>query len=39
MKQFGNWSFFEIYCLPVQLREWFYNKLVETKEEEAKAYK
>tara|TARA_R110000772_G_scaffold69166_1_gene152931 strand:+ start:791 stop:952 length:162 start_codon:yes stop_codon:yes gene_type:complete len=36
MKQYGNWSFFEAYNLPVQLRNWFYQKLVKLKEEESK---
>lgn len=36
MKQYGNWSFFEAYNLPVQLRNWFYEQLVKAKEEEAK---
>tara|TARA_R110000824_G_scaffold218991_3_gene405786 strand:- start:218 stop:370 length:153 start_codon:yes stop_codon:yes gene_type:complete len=39
MKQFGNWSFVEAYNLPVQLRVWFYNKLVKLKEDEAKPKK
>jgi hypothetical protein len=34
MKQFGNWSFFEIYNLPVALRNWFYEQLVKLKEKE-----
>jgi len=38
MKQFGNWSFFEVYNLPVKLRNWFYGELVKLKEEEKKAY-
>lgn len=38
MKQFGNWSFFEAYSLPIQLRNWFYNELIKFKEEERKAY-
>lgn len=36
MKQYGNWGFFEAYNLPVQLRNWFYNTLLKTKEEEKK---
>ena len=39
MKMYGNWSFFEVYSLPVQLRNWFYDQLVKTKEEEAKQFK
>jgi len=38
MKQFGNWSFFEVYNLPIQLRNWFYKQLMDFKEEEQKAY-
>lgn len=30
MKKYGNWGFLEAYNLPVQLRQWFYNLLVET---------
>ena len=39
MKMYGNWSFFEVYSLPVQLRNWFYDQLVNAKEEEAKQFK
>jgi hypothetical protein len=39
MKMYGNWSFFEVYSLPVQLRNWFYDQLVKAKEEEAKQFK
>ncbi len=28
MKQKGNWSFFELYALPIKLRNWFFEKLV-----------
>jgi len=38
MKQHGNWSFFEAYNLPVQLRNWFYQQLLAYKEAEAKQY-
>jgi len=37
MKYYGHWSFYEAYNLPVQLRNWFYQKLIKTKEEEANA--
>jgi hypothetical protein len=29
MKNYMNWSFEEIYMLPVNLREWFFNKWLE----------
>jgi len=38
MKQFGNWSFFEAYNLPVHIRNWFYQQLVKLKQEEAKQF-
>lgn len=37
MKYYGHWSFYEAYNLPVQLRNWFYQKLIKIKEEEANA--
>lgn len=27
--QHGRWNFRDIYCLPIALRNWFYNKLVD----------
>jgi hypothetical protein len=29
LMQHGNWNFRDAYCLPVALRTWFYEKLVE----------
>jgi len=31
LKLEGNWSFIEAYTLPVQLRNWFFKKLVDYK--------
>jgi hypothetical protein len=39
MKQYGNWSFVEVYNLPVQLRNWFYQKLLKLKEREREEHK
>ena len=36
LKHHGGWSLTEAYNLPVQLRNWFYNTLLKTKEEEKK---
>ena len=38
LKYYGGWSFFEAYNLPIVLRRWFLNKLVEQKEKEAKQH-
>ena len=37
MKYYGGWSFMETYSLPIGLRNWYYKRLVERKQEEAKA--
>ena len=37
MKYHGGWSFTELYSLPVGLRNWFAEKLIEQKKEEIKA--
>jgi len=37
LKYYSNWSFIEAYSLPVGLRNWFSNRLVKQKQEEAKA--
>lgn len=37
MKYHGGWSFFELYNLPITIRNWFYNRLVEQKNQEAEA--
>jgi hypothetical protein len=36
LKYHGQWSFFEAYNLPVVIRRWFINRLVQQKEEEKK---
>ena len=28
MKQHGNWNFFELYALPIKLRNWFAERLI-----------
>ena len=30
MKKHGNWGFFELYALPLRLRDWFFKKLVDS---------
>ena len=37
LKYYGGWSFFEAYNLPIGLRQWFLNRLVEHKKEENEA--
>ena len=39
MMHHGNWSFSEIYSLPVGLRYWFFNRLVKQFEEEKRPTK
>jgi hypothetical protein len=34
MKHYGGWSFTEVYNLPVGLRNWFYERLVQQFEKE-----
>jgi len=36
MKYHGGWSFIEAYNLPIKIRRWFLNRLVEEIEKEAK---
>jgi len=36
MMHHGNWSFLELYNLPVGLRFWFFNRLVKQFEDEKK---
>jgi hypothetical protein len=36
LKQYGNWSFWEVYNLPVLVRKWFLKRLTEEKENERK---
>jgi|TARA_R110000824_G_scaffold401008_1_gene610259 hypothetical protein len=37
LKMHGKWSFFEIYALPVMLREWFAGRLAKHFDEANKA--
>ena len=37
LKYYGGWSFTEAYNLPIQLREWFVNRLSRQKQEEGEA--
>jgi len=39
LKYHGGWSFFESYNLPVSVRVWFLNRLIQQKQEEQEAYK
>jgi len=39
MKYHGGWSFFEVYNLPIKLRNWFLERLVKQKEQEAEQLK
>lgn len=39
LKYKGNWSFQEAYNLPVKMREWFFNKLLEQIKKEAESSK
>ena len=32
LKQYGNWTFFEVYNLPVLVRKWFLTRLVKEQE-------
>ncbi len=36
MKMHGNWNFFEIYALPVSMREWFIRRTTKYFEEKQK---
>ena len=38
LKYYGGWSFFEAYNLPIVLRRWFLNRLVQQKEKENKQH-
>tara|TARA_Y100000310_G_C20288085_1_gene625886 strand:+ start:92 stop:331 length:240 start_codon:yes stop_codon:yes gene_type:complete len=35
LKYHGGWSFFEAYNLPVQIRQWFLDRLIKQVEDEA----
>ena len=37
LKHYGGWSMFEMYNLPVGLREWFLKRTLEEYEKEKKA--
>ena len=39
MKYYSNWSLVELYNLPVGLRKWYFDKLLEQKEKEVEAEK
>tara|TARA_R110001583_G_scaffold6954_8_gene34775 strand:+ start:294 stop:455 length:162 start_codon:yes stop_codon:yes gene_type:complete len=34
MKYYGGWSLFELYNLPVGLRNWYFQKLIDHKQQE-----
>lgn len=34
MKYYGGWSFLEAYNLPIGLRNWFFERLIQQKETE-----
>ena len=38
LKYYGGWSFFESYNLPVNIRVWFLERLVQQKKDEAQSY-
>jgi hypothetical protein len=38
LKYYGGWSFFEAYNLPLLIRRWFIDRLVEEKNKEKEAY-
>jgi len=35
LKYYSNWTLIELYNLPIGLRRWFFDRLVQQKEEEA----
>lgn len=37
MKYYGGWSFFEAYNLPIKIRRWFFERIIDQKEKENKA--
>jgi hypothetical protein len=39
LKHHGGWSFIEAYNLPIQLRNWFVNRLSKQFEDESEAVK
>jgi len=38
LKYYGNWSFIEVYNLPVGLRNWFTKRLIDQFEKEKEDY-
>lgn len=39
MKYYSNWTLTEMYNLPVGLRRWYFDKLLDQKQKEADAHK
>ena len=39
MKYYGGWSLFELYNLPIGLRNWYFKKLISHKEQESEEMK
>ena len=39
MKYYGGWSLFELYNLPIGLRNWFFQMLIDHKEQESQEMK
>jgi len=39
LKHYGGWSLYEMYNLPVGLRQWWLNRTIEEYKKEAKEYK
>ena len=37
LKHYGGWSLFELYNLPIKLREWWLKRTIEEYEKEKKA--
>ena len=38
LKYYGNWSFIEVYNLPIGLRNWFAKRLIQQFEKEKEDY-
>jgi hypothetical protein len=39
MKQHGNWNLFEIYALPIKLRDWFAKRLMKYFDQQNETHK
>jgi hypothetical protein len=39
LKHYGGWSLFELYNLPIALREWWLKRTIKEYEEESKKHK